>query len=319
MRIFWYKVILALSLSLCGPSLKANAQDMASPPSEETWNREVVIKANFQGPAMWRVTKGKSQVYILGAMPIMTKRIPWDQARVEKIIKQSNLLLTTPEARIGPIALTRLQLDKRLPLGQKLDEVLPPDVSKRFYALVEAHGLDRKRYKTASPLWAVAALRQDIYDKNNIATRDPEKTLIRLAKAQNLKTKPVGSFSASKAISKVANFSRAEDLACVRATLDEIEFSLLHAKTATEAWAVADLKSVQRLSPDSAMLACLEGAKSTSAMLDSTIDQTVDSINVALEAPGRSLMVLPLSALLSQNGALKRLESQGAIISIPEL
>jgi len=285
----------------------------------EDWVTDVVVSARLPGPALWRVKKGDSEVYVLGAMPVMTKRIAWDSKRVERVIGLSNVLLTAPEAKGGLIGGTRLLMDRRLPLGQKLDEVLPPELSQRFNAIAAAHGLDREKYSKLSPLWAAAALREDVYDKAGIATRDPEKTLLRFAKAQKLKTKPTGSFSLAKTLGRIDDFSKAQQNACVAATLDEISFAVTHARAATEAWAVGDLKTVQRLSPDSALLACLEGAPSTRALLGKTVDQTVAAINTALETPGKSLIVLPLSALLTPNGALQQLTEQGASVTTPAL
>jgi uncharacterized protein YbaP (TraB family) len=314
---------LLITAALMALPLTAPAQETVSAPEVAQdgteWITEVTVTANLPGPAMWRVKKGDSEVYILGAMPVMVKRIPWDDARIRRVLKQSNVLLTAPEAEVGLIGLTKLQMNKRLPMGKKLDEVLPADVSQRFYALADAYGLDRDKYKKATPLWAAAALRADIYEKAQIATLDPEKTLKRFAKEDRLKTRPTGSYSAAKIISRVGQFSKAQEMSCVRATLDEIEFSTKNARAATEAWGRGDLKTVQRLSPDSALLACLEGAPSTSAMLGRTIDQTVGSINKALETPGKSVIVLPLSALLSQGGALQKLKLQGLEITEPAL
>ncbi|MDC7683155.1 TraB/GumN family protein [Asticcacaulis sp. BYS171W] len=312
-----------LAASLAFLPLAAQAQEtITTGPAVrdgEEWITEVTVTARLPGPALWKVKKGESEVYILGAMPVMTKRIPWNSNRVERVIGLSNVLLTAPEAKGGIIGITKLQLNKGLPMGKTLDQVLPPALITRFNAVAAAHGLDATKYRKSAPLWAVAALRQDVYDKVGIATRDPEKTLLRFAKDKKLKTKPVGSFSVAKAIGRVDAFTTAQENACVAATLDEIEFATAHSRAATEAWAIGDLKTVQRLSPDSAMLACLEGAPNTSAMLGKTVTQTVESIDTALKTPGKSLIVLPLSALLVKGGALQQLEAQGAVITTPEL
>lgn len=315
-------LIAASLLALTLPALPAEAQEAAPQPTApegEDWVTDIVVAARLPGPAMWRVRKGDSEVYVLGAMPVMTKRIPWDSKRVERVIAMSNILLTAPEAKGGLIGGTRLLMDRRLPIGQTLDEVLPSDLSQRFNALADTHGLDKEKYRKMSPLWAAAALREDVYDKAGIATRDPEKTLLRFAKAQKLKTRPSGSFSVAKTLGRIDGFSKAQQNTCVAATLDEIDFAVKYSRAATEAWATGDLKAVQRLSPDSALMACLEGAPSTHDLLGKTVEQTVASINAALDTPGKSLIVLPLSALLTPGGALQQLEAQGASVTTPAL
>lgn len=316
-----FKSVCLAALVLSAPA--AFAQETISEGSTvkdgDEWITDVVVTARLPGPALWRVRKGDSEVYVLGAMPVMTKRIPWDSKRVERVIGLSNVLLTAPEAKGGLIGGARLLMDRRLPLGKKLDEVLPADLSKRFYTLADAYGLDREKYKKLSPIWAAATLREDIYDKAGIATRDPEKTLLRFAKAQKLKTKPSGSFSVARTLGRIDDFSAQQQAHCVAATLDEIDFAVKNARAATEAWATGDLKAVQRLSPDSALLACLEGAPSTKAMLGQSVEQTVGAINNALGTPGKSLIVLPLSALLTPGGALQQLEQQGATVTTPAL
>ncbi|MCA1936392.1 MAG: TraB/GumN family protein [Asticcacaulis sp.] len=316
-----FKSVCLAALILSAPVAFAQEtiSESATVKDGEEWVTDVVVTARLPGPALWRVRKGDSEVYVLGAMPVMTKRIPWDSKRVERVIGLSNVLLTAPEAKGGLIGGARLLMDRRLPLGKKLDEVLPPDLSKRFYTLADTYGLDREKYKKLSPIWAAATLREDVYDKAGIATRDPEKTLLRFAKAQKLKTRPSGSFSVAKTLGRIDDFSAQQQAHCVAATLDEIDFAVKNARAATEAWAVGDLKAVQRLSPDSALLACLEGAPSTKAMLGQSVEQTVGAINNALGTPGKSLIVLPLSALLTPGGALQQLEQQGATVTTPAL
>jgi hypothetical protein len=161
-------------------------------------------------------------------------------------------------------------------------------------------------------------LRDDVYEKRGLATNNPEKNMEILSRHKT-PSRPIATYSAAKMIGKLDSMTAGARQSCVIATLDEIDFASTHAAAASKAWAVADLKTARDNSPSSATLACLEGAGSTRAMLDQATADTVAAINAALQTPGKSMIVLPLSVLLHPNGALEQLKAQGAEVSQPEI
>ncbi len=309
---------LLIAVLLC--PLPALAQAPQPTTAEEEWDpNAVVITKRYPGPALWRVKRGDSEVYILGGLPVMVRRYDWDRTRMGKILDRANVLLTGPEAKAGPIAFTRWQFAKGNGPFKSLYDVLPGKAGGKFWRIAEKNGLDPKDYKDYSPVYAVMKLREDVYEKHGLSTNDPEKMLIFMARDRKTPMKPIAKYSASSLIGKLGDMDKPAREACVMATLNEIDFATGHAQKAMTAWANADLLTARANSPSSATLACLEGASSTRAMLDRATDDTVSAIDAALSKPGKSVIAVPLSVLLRPDGALERLKAKGDDISEPEM
>jgi hypothetical protein len=311
------RFLTALALSLAAASVQAQTQ----PPAEATsdWAaQEITVVGHLPGPALWRLKSATSEVYVLGAMPVMVKRAQWDMRRIERIMGTTDLFLTRPEGRVGPVAVATLMARKNLGFGRKLSTELPPDLNRRFFAQVSAHGFDPKRYEKDLPIWAAMKLRDDIYDKTSLSVTDPEKVLTRMAKAKGVKMQPMSTYSAANMLGKITGYSRGEQMACVANILNEIDFTAKYTKYATDFWSAGNLKGVHDYSVNSATLSCLEGDPSTAGMVQKTIDDTVETLSEALKTPGKTLVVLPMDALLRTGGALEQLRARGIEISEPQ-
>lgn len=311
-------------LLIAGPAAARTQYDTMSPvqaPPEGTaadeWG-EVTITHHYPGPALWRVKKGNSEVYIVGGLPVMEKRLEWDRSRVGKILDSANVLLTSPKAKGGVMGFAAWQMTKGNGLFKSLFDVLPSDVGGHFWRTAKKNGFDPNDYAKDSPVVAVMKLRDDIYEKHGLSTNDPEKMLIFMARDRHTPMKPIATYSAANLIGKLNGMSKTDKFQCVTATLNEIDFATGHAAAASRAWAIADLNTARANTPNSATLACLEGAGSTREMLDRATDDTVRAINDALGRPGKSVVAFPLSILLRPNGALDRLRAQGLEVAEPE-
>jgi hypothetical protein len=295
---------------------QTQVQTQAAAPQD--WSaQEITVVGRLPGPALWKLKSATSEVYVLGAMPVMVKRAQWDMSRIERIMGSADLFLTRPEGRIGPIAVATLMAKKNLGFGHKLSTELPPDLSRRFFKMVSANGFDPKRYEKDLPIWAAMKLRDDIYDKTNLSVTDPEKVLQRMAKAKGVKMQPMSTYSAASMLGKITGYSRGEQMACVANILNEIDFTAQYTKYATDFWGAGNLKGVHDYSVNSATIACLEGDPSTAGMVQKTIDDTVETLSGALKTPGKTLIVLPMDALLRKGGALEQLRAKGVEISEP--
>ncbi len=317
---------LLLAAFLAAPAL---AQPAPPPPDadsgipatvDQNWAAgQITVTGHFPGPALWRVRKGTSEVYIVGGLPVMVKRFDWDRGRIGRILDKANVLLVAPKAKGGPISFATWEMSKGSGPFRTLWSLLPADVASRFRNLAVLNGVDPDKYAHDTPVYAAMRLRDDIYEKRGLSTNDPEKMLIFMARDRKTPMQPVTRYSAASALGKLNGMSKPERTACVTATLDEIQFATGHAATATQAWAVADLGKAQANSPPSAMLACLEGSGSTQSLVDKAVDDTVAAVDDALARPGKSVAVFPLTVLLQPNGALDRLRAQGADITVPAM
>jgi uncharacterized protein YbaP (TraB family) len=322
MRLFCFAFLLAAGSATAQPAAPPNASPdtgIAATVDQDWAAGQITVTGHFPGPALWRVRKGDSEVYIVGGLPVMIKRFDWDRGRVGRILDKANVLLVAPQAKGGPISFASWEMSKGAGPFRNLWDLLPGDVASRFRTLAVMNGVDPDAYAHDQPVVAAMRLRDDIYEKRGFSTNDPEKMLIFMARDRKTPMRPVGKYSAASAISKLNGMSKAERINCVVATLNEIEFATRHAQTATQAWAVGDLKTAQANSPASATMACLEGSGSTQALLGKAIDDSVAAVDAALTKPGKSVVVFPLTVLLQPDGALSRLQAQGAEVTVPAM
>lgn len=287
---------------------------------DQNWAADqITVTGHFPGPALWRVRKGDSEVYIVGGLPVMVKRFDWDRGRIGRLLDKANVFLVSPQAKGGVISFATWELSKGAGPFHDLWGLLPNDLASRFRNTAVLNGVDPDKYAHDQPVVAAMRLRDDIYEKRGLSTNDPEKMLIFMARDRKTPMEPVGRYSAASALGKLNGMSKAERTNCVVATLNEIDIAVHHAKAATQAWAVADLKGAQANSPPSATLACLEGSGSTQSLLNKAIDDTVAAVDDALAKPGKTVVVFPLTVLLNPDGALNKLRAQGADITVPAM
>jgi len=308
----------AMSLILFSTQALAQAQTSAQTDAQVWAEPEIIVVAHPKGPAVWKLKSGTAVVYVLGAMPVMQKRAQWDMGRMDYLSKNVDLFLTKPEARIGVMGALTLSTQMNLGFGESLDSVLPTDLARRFKNMAKAYGLDYKKYANLKPIAAAIRLRDDIYDKAELSTSDPEKVIVRMAKAAKTTMRPVASFSAADVLGKITHFSRGEQLACTTNILNEVDFATQYAKTATNYWGKGDVRDALKYQVNSAALNCLEGDASTARVLDRTIDESVAQLDDQLKKGGKALIILPMSTLLAKDGVLAKLRAKGVEISEPE-
>jgi hypothetical protein len=68
-----------------------------SAPAAET----VVVIARHSGPALWRVSRGNSEVWILGSVAPMPRDLQWDTRDIGTLLQGARVLLLPPRAEIG--------------------------------------------------------------------------------------------------------------------------------------------------------------------------------------------------------------------------
>lgn len=282
----------------------------------EKWGEIVTITAKLPGPAVWRIRKGDSEVFIIGSMPVITKYYRWDEGRIDRIMNQASVYIVSPNLKgdVGAFLFFEMTRNK----SRRLYDILPVSLTQRFRSLVKKHGLDPKTYEGMHPIVAATRLKDDIYEKNNLSTRDPEKHLIFMARAKGVPMKPLSTYATKDLVKRLKSFNDAEQITCMHRTLNEIDFALKNTQKATEFWAQGQLIEAKSHMPYPSALSCFDGAKSTGNIVRETTDQALNVIRTSLTKPGRTVMVLPLSVLLRQGGAFDQLSKEGADISRPD-
>ncbi len=282
---------------------------------------EVVVTKHLPGPALWKVTKGGAEVFILGAAMPLPHLLQWDTLRLENALNGADALYLEPRPSLSPMELMRLAVN-RAPLelvgGQTLETALPPREKARFLHLVALIHGKAQTYDRLKPAVAGLFLISDWRKAAGLSEGKPGTTVMHLAEDAHVPVRSVGDFRLDPFVDTAAKLSMADNIACFDAAMDDVDQEASHARTMAAAWAKGDLKTVGETYKASLLTGCLMRIPSTQKLLDHGTDEGVKTVQAALIKPGKSVAVVDLNFLLRPNGVLDRLRAQGATITVPD-
>lgn len=306
----------------------ATAQTVPPPPQGldpvvPVWAEvETVDARSAPGPAMWHITKGNSEVWIVGTVNTMPKGLSWNKRAITDLMEGATGVITPPEATAGFFEAGWLLISYggrlSLPRGQKLEDTMPPDMKARFITTRTQLGKDAGRYETDTPVRAAARLMGDFWDKSQLNGQDAGQVIFKLARDHDVPRKPAAAFEAAPLIREVLTLPIAQQNVCLNATLEDIDRLSRHGEAAAQAWAVGDLKGVKAHFADSRLFDCFAAAAHTvAAFTQNGNDAYVTAIDAALAKPGKTIAVVPMGPLLRKGGVLEQLEAQHLTIEGP--
>ncbi len=293
----------------------------AKPPGSSVAVEEIQVVKHLNGPALWKVTQGAAQVFILGAATPLPHMLQWDTQRLENALQGADALYLQPRPTFSPVALMRLAMDRgslELAHGQTLQTVLPPKEKERFLRLVSTIHGKPQTYERMKPAVAGLFLISDWRKAAGLSEGKPGTTVMHLAEDAHVPVRTVGDFRLDPFIDTAAKLSMADNIACFHAALDDVDQESSHVPAMAAAWAKGDLKTVGQTYKASLLTGCLMRIPSVQKELDRGTDEGVQTVRAALVTPGKSVAVVDLNFLLGPNGVLDRLKAQGATISVPE-
>ncbi len=309
---------LAAILLIALAAAPAHAQDEDLSPVVEAL--EVVAKP--AGPAQWRVTRGNSQVVIIGLASPIAHQQTWDSRRVERALNGAKLLLTPARPKTGPVVLAALLLRDaprlRVGDGSTLESRLPAAVAARFAADRQVARQKADRYDKWKPGVAGFMLLGD-YDKAaGLSRAKPAETIERMAKKAGVRTRALGQVEIGPLIKQAGKLGDAGHQVCLEVALSELERQAPDPRAIGRAWAVGDLRTLNRIYRPSALEPCLLQTSAGPTLLASQIDQATRAVDAALRSDSRSVALVDLSLLLRPGGVLDRLAAQGATVTAPD-
>jgi hypothetical protein len=306
-----------LAATLISLSLPCPAQ------TQPDWAQiETVTVRGAPGPAVWHLTRGNSEVWILGLVGALPKGLDWNRQYLSELFDGAHAILMPPRADVGlaDIAwfLIRHGGELSLPRGQTLEDGLPDDLRARFIAARDAVGGDDSDYRTDIPTRAAIRLQQDMMKKANLSGDEPRDTIRDLANHKNIPAKPITRFEAMDAIRDVLKLSPEQQRVCLAQSVEDVTWALAHADKAGRAWAVGDIKAVKANYGEARFGACVLAAVKAMGDLDArnTAD-TVAAIDAALNQPGKTIAVVNMGPLLRKSGVLEQLEARHVAIEGP--
>lgn len=296
----------------------------------------VMVSGRQPGPGLWRVSRDGHELWLLGTLTPLPRRMVWSSEQVEAAIARSQRLLMPPRAEVradaalgGLFLLPSLLKARNNPGRQLLKDQVPAADYARWLALKRTYlgrdrGVEKRRPILAAAELYEAALRASDLSVDNVAA----KAARRAARRHNVKiVQPSVKLLISdpKAALKEFSGSALDDLDCFRRSLDRIEFDLETIKLRANAWALGEIGILRSLPLTDAAQSC------TTALLQHRVAQGLglddlparvesawlDAAQAALAEHPRSFALLPIDQLLRADGLLARLAARGYAVQPP--
>ncbi len=293
----------------------------AANPDESAVVQELVVVGHLVGPALWRVKRGDSEVVIVGGLSPLPHTLQWDTIRVEHALEDSTVLFLSPsKVHVGlfdAAAMVLRQGALKPAHGADMEATLPPELRARFERVRDSFHGDPKHYQHWKPAVAGMIMLGDFHRAAGLSDDKPGTTIAKLARTAHAEVRTVGALNVKPLFDAAAKMSDAQNQACLGAALDDIEREASHARPAAEAWAKGDLKGVRENTSASLLDGCLLQLSSVQSLVEQGTKDAVQTIDAALNRPGRSVALIDMTFLLRRNGVLDRLKAEGDQITVP--
>jgi len=307
----------ALALTFVALAFDAQAQVLPE------WAQvEAVEVRERPGPAVWHLTRGNSEVWLLGLAGALPRDLDWNKQYLSELLDGARAILMPPKADIAltDIAwfLIRHGGELSLPRGQSLEDGLPEDLRARFIVARDRVGGDASDYRTDIAIRAAMRLQQDLREKLDFSFREPRATIENLAYRKRIKNDPVTRFEAMDAIREVLTLTPQQQRSCLAQAVEDVNWALGHADRSAQAWAVGDIRTVKANYSEWRLGTCIMAAVQKFSDIDGrNVSEYVSAIDAALDKPGKTIVVINMGPLLRKNGVLERLTAKHITIEAP--
>ncbi len=302
----------------------SRAETPDAPPVTD-WSMEVVhVEGHMQGPALWHVKKGDSEITILGTVGLMPKDLVWNKTELENAITGANQVLLPPQASTGFLDVFDMGWflmthwgSLSMPDGRTLEPSLQPDLRARFVQDREFLGEKADKYEDRKPLIAGFMLLGDLVEKNKLAGEIPDEAVEKIARAKHVKVRRVADYDAMPLVKEMLKLGPAEGMVCFENELRDFDMVRAHAVPAAEAWADGNIAGIKAHYSTPIAESCVKQSKKFGELDARAVNDMLKAMNGALAKPGKTLMVIDIGWMFRATGVADQLKAEGVTIEGP--
>lgn len=318
--------IALLALFLAAPAwAQAPAEPPAAPapaaaaPEQAPPDAELEIIAHLPGPALWRVTTPKSELWIVGLAGPVPKRLAWDTRRVEAALDGARELVIPPGASIGVLDAIGLLLDPgrhyHYPPGQTLRGTMSPAARDKFEDAARDVGQDPAHYDHWRPLVTAIAMLSDAQKHDALNAEGPQKTLIHLAEAKNVPVRRLANYGVGELIHAFSNAAPEAQDTCLALVVDLIPRLPALSEQMGQAWAKGDVAATRAGRAEITSDRCFTAEPGFQKLQDKLTADWAKGLAQTLQKPGKTVLAVDMESLTRPGGLLEQLRAQGLEVS----
>ena len=211
---------------------------------------------------MWRLTRGASEVWILGTAAPCHATWSGTGTTVADLLDGARAVLLPPRADFNLVDIAWFLLrhgsELSLPRGQVLEDGLPSDLRARFEG---RDGSDRRRRRAiiapTFPSGPRCGWARIFSRKRTLATAEPRATVESLASRKRMPTAPVLRFDVMDAVRDLLKLTPDQQRTCLSQAVEDVTWGRVHAERAARAWAVGDIRTVKDHYSESRLFGCV--------------------------------------------------------------
>lgn len=311
---------LCFFLLLLGPvwaDPSATAFPATAPVNDWADIETVIVHPPVRGPALWRVARGDAEVWIVGTLGPLPEGLYWNDSLITEKITGAKKLYLEAEASTGIVSVSWFMLTHwgifSMPSGQKMQDVLAPDVRGRFAQALGVTGEKPDSYDKTKPQVAAWKIEAAFLKKRKFTSGGGlEERLSRIARAKGVKAERMGGYDVMPVLKEYLDLPPAQGQVCLKAALDDMDNWDKHAIAAAQGWAVGDVEAVRAHYAESELENCLARHNAHFDKLEQrSVNDAMAALEKALATPGKSVMLISIGDLLRQQGIVAALVARG--------
>lgn len=289
------------------------------------------------GPSLWRVSRGDHEMWILGTLTPVPRRMQWEAEDVDSIIRESQVVLLGPSLHVGAdvgffaqIALIpKLIAIRKNPGKEKLADVLPAEVYARWQALSKRYFRSTRGLEKRRPILVAQELFEEAIDDAGLRnTSGVSERVQKIAKKAKVPVEiPEVGVKITDMKGLLAEFEKTslDDVACLDQTMRHVEQDLGTMRKRAEAWAIGDIEALRAMTYTDSYDTCLRSMFSAPGLekygfqnlRERVRDAWVTAAEKALTTHRSTFAILPMGQLLRSDGYLATLREHGYRVEAP--
>ncbi len=296
---------------------------------------EVLVTGEQPGPGTWRVSRDGHDLWILGTLEPLPKKMNWRTRDTDALIARSQEVLAPPHVELhfgffkGLTAIPTALHARKNADGETLAQVLPPELYARWRTLKDTYLGRDNGVEKFRPLFAARELYVGALAHSGLSSEKIVWNLVReSARAHHV---PVSAVDLDITVNdpkgtirELEQIPRDPDVACLARTIERLETDLGAMRQRANLWALGDVAGLRDLTYPDERATCFDAVASVPALGDQMVkarDQLaslwITAAENALARNSSTFAVLPITELMDPNGPLSRLREQGYVIVEP--
>jgi len=295
---------------------------------------EILVTGERPGPALWRVSNGTHDLWILATLAPLPKHMTWRSHAVENRIALSQVVLAPPEIMAdmdffgNPVYAQSLVQAQKIRDHRSLRRILPNDLYVRWEAVKNQY-LGSTYDEHTRPLLDALRLYQAAMQQSGLTTDESVwRTVEHISHQNHVKIVPtVINLKMDTPVVWIREFVSVplnEEQDCLEKTIERVETDVEPMRHRANLWSVGDVEGLRALTYTDDRITCFNAVFSVPkfhAEIDQAVAQMYDewlaAAETALSQNVSSFSVLPISELLKAGGWLDRLRAKGYAIKEP--